>query len=398
MMLRVVLVGVVAALGVSIPSQPSCEHWYDSAQSWATSLLAEWDTWTATDTAEPRLPGAANHLGCEECRLARMRLVAKANENLSKDTALVDGAGPKTGTQKKPSDSDQRVARSQPKTVSPRAFELTEAAAAFCPIAAIILNGTPDLHAGSASTSRENQASVAGPELSEPAEAAELVIWSGFCRLGNEAISSAAESESEVLYSDEDGSDMPITQESFICGFSAFAPPFLTAATAPPEVPEAARSVAERVADDDATDGMIMSCLDEALGWDEVVDVVASAPTVDPFLADLPVDVFVPERAAVIATVPAPPSNTTQDAAVAVAVAGPGRPALSSFLEDLPSDVFAPMPPSPDQELAAKDRPLADVGPQPARLGDAVELTRRAVSAWVSVLIGPALVQEGARR
>ena len=70
MMLRVVLVGVVAALGVSIPSQPSCEHWYDSAQAWATSLLAEWDTWTAPDAAEPRLPGAANHMGCEECRLA----------------------------------------------------------------------------------------------------------------------------------------------------------------------------------------------------------------------------------------------------------------------------------------------------------------------------------------
>jgi hypothetical protein len=76
------------------------------------------------------------------------------------------------------------------------------------------------------------------------------------------------------------------------------------------------------------------------------------------------------------------------------------RPALpsSSFLEDLPSDVFVPALTPPEEELVAKDRPLAGVAPQPARLGDAVELTRRAVSAWVSVLIGPALVQEGARR
>ena len=49
MMLRLVLVGMVAALGVSIPSQPSCEHWYDSAQAWAMSLMAEWDTWEPSD-------------------------------------------------------------------------------------------------------------------------------------------------------------------------------------------------------------------------------------------------------------------------------------------------------------------------------------------------------------
>ncbi len=153
-----------------------------------------------------------------------------------------------------------------------------------------------------------------------------------------------------------------------------------------------------RAVDHDAADGMLMSCLDEALESNEDVDVVTSEPTVDPFLADLPADVFVPEQVAVITPAPVPPSNTTQEAAVAIAVAGPVRPAGASFLDDLPSDVFVPMPPSPDQEPAAKDRPLAGVGPPPARLGDAVELTRRAVSAWVSVLIGPALVQEGSRR
>ena len=394
MMLRVVLVGVVAALGVSIPSQPSCEHWYDSAQAWATSLLAEWDTWAATDAAEPRLPGAANHIGCEECRLARMRLVAQANENLSKDAALVDAKGPKTGTEKKSTDGDMSVVPSQPKTVAAKPFELTEIAAAYGPFAALYLSGTPNLSAGNASDSRGNQARVAGPELSEPAEAAELVISSDFCRLGNESIAVASESEEPS----GDGSDLAITQESFICGFGEFEPPLLTAAMGSPEMPEAARSAIAPVADHATTDGMLISCLDEALEWDETVDAVASAPTVDPFLADLPADVFVPEHVAVIATAPARAPSTTQEAVVAIAVAAPVRSAGASFLDDLPGDVFAPMAPSPDQEPASTDRPLAGAAPPPARLGDAVELTRRAVSAWVSVLIGPALVQEGARR
>ena len=36
---------MVAALGVSIPSQPGCGHYFESAQAWATALLSEWDTW-----------------------------------------------------------------------------------------------------------------------------------------------------------------------------------------------------------------------------------------------------------------------------------------------------------------------------------------------------------------
>ena len=60
-----------------------------------------------------------------------------------------------------------------------------------------------------------------------------------------------------------------------------------------------------------------------------------------------------------------------------------------------PDDVFAH--PSVDQSKLEANHPLAGIASQPPRLGDAVELTRRAVSAWVSVLIGPALV-DGSRR
>ena len=93
MMLRLVLVGVVAALGVSVPSQPSCEHWFESAQAWTTSLLAEWDTWEPEVEDGPRLVGTPNAIGCEECRLARMRLLASAPETSKAEVIVAAGNG-----------------------------------------------------------------------------------------------------------------------------------------------------------------------------------------------------------------------------------------------------------------------------------------------------------------
>ena len=85
MTLRLVLVGMVAALGVSIPSQPSPEHWFESAEAWATSLLAEWDTWEPTDEDETASAAKRDHLDCEECRLARLRLASSATRAAAGD-------------------------------------------------------------------------------------------------------------------------------------------------------------------------------------------------------------------------------------------------------------------------------------------------------------------------
>src|ERR1017187_10534153 len=79
MMLRLALVGMVAALGVSIPSEPGSGSWFVSAEAWATSLLAEWDTWEPSDGDESGVVGTQGHIGCEECRLARLRLLANAS-------------------------------------------------------------------------------------------------------------------------------------------------------------------------------------------------------------------------------------------------------------------------------------------------------------------------------
>ncbi len=45
MMLRLALVGVVAALGVTLPTQTSCDNWLTASERWARSVLADWDTW-----------------------------------------------------------------------------------------------------------------------------------------------------------------------------------------------------------------------------------------------------------------------------------------------------------------------------------------------------------------
>jgi hypothetical protein len=49
MVLRLVLVGMVAALGVTLPSRHELETWGHSAQCWINARMAEWDTRTSID-------------------------------------------------------------------------------------------------------------------------------------------------------------------------------------------------------------------------------------------------------------------------------------------------------------------------------------------------------------
>jgi hypothetical protein len=63
MISRLVLVGMVAALGVTLPSWPECEGWCQSAQEWASARLADWDTWRPREAdsshqAQPPIPAA----------------------------------------------------------------------------------------------------------------------------------------------------------------------------------------------------------------------------------------------------------------------------------------------------------------------------------------------------
>src|SRR6476469_3973315 len=44
MTLRLVLLSLVAALGLTIPGGPLVEHWISSTQSWMNAKFADWDT------------------------------------------------------------------------------------------------------------------------------------------------------------------------------------------------------------------------------------------------------------------------------------------------------------------------------------------------------------------
>jgi hypothetical protein len=71
MMLRLVLVGIVAGLGVTIPSPPVGLGWLGSAERWANSVLADWDSWRPSDSDGEREHLVVSIHDCEQCRLAR---------------------------------------------------------------------------------------------------------------------------------------------------------------------------------------------------------------------------------------------------------------------------------------------------------------------------------------
>jgi hypothetical protein len=49
MISRLVLLGMVAALGVTLPSEQECARWFDAMRVWASAELADWDTWKPKD-------------------------------------------------------------------------------------------------------------------------------------------------------------------------------------------------------------------------------------------------------------------------------------------------------------------------------------------------------------
>jgi hypothetical protein len=354
MMLRLVLVGMVAALGVSIPSKPGPERWFDSAETWATSLLAAWDTWEPTDGDENLPAGKRDHLDCEECRLARIRLAANA----------------------------MRAVAGDPPAPNSVAFEPIRVSEPFESDIARELNLVSEELDSTAVTSNANVATATNTEPPLPADAFEIAEW-------------------DELYPDE---------------------------TAPLEVvkPVNIGSFDDELSSCFDEDGVQGGCLDEAqAAWEDA-----------PVLADLPRDVFAPGTPAV-ATAPfwkplavpgfgtlaclAPRASNAAASSDSPAVDGPESARAVTLVElprqvfaplpepvaeprstrgllvDLPRDVFAPAPVVISQEPLQTNQSLAGTHTQPARLGDAVELTRRAVSAWVSVLIGPALVDVSRR-
>ena len=100
MMLRLVLVGMVAALGVTIPGGTNRGGWLVSAGRWANSAVVDWDTWRPDSVAGQSRRIVTTRHGCEQCRLARAAIAlreqaaaASAVAEATKSRAVPTGAG-----------------------------------------------------------------------------------------------------------------------------------------------------------------------------------------------------------------------------------------------------------------------------------------------------------------
>ncbi|HEX3451578.1 MAG TPA: hypothetical protein VHS97_25215, partial [Isosphaeraceae bacterium] len=80
MTLRLVLVSMVAALGLTIPNRMDCKRFFDCAESRASSFLAGWDTWRPGEGPGHRKSGATATRECELCRLARAQVALRAQK------------------------------------------------------------------------------------------------------------------------------------------------------------------------------------------------------------------------------------------------------------------------------------------------------------------------------
>lgn len=75
MFARLVMVGLVAALGVTLPSRLECDRWMSSAQNWACRVLADWDTWKPRESDAYCLPPDSQATASSTGRLARVERI-----------------------------------------------------------------------------------------------------------------------------------------------------------------------------------------------------------------------------------------------------------------------------------------------------------------------------------
>jgi hypothetical protein len=230
------------------------------------------------------------------------------------------------------------------------------------------------------------------------ADAAELGIWGDLCRILDEPIAIAENSDASA----DDGPGADTGERSTVCDIGGSSQTETARTGGHPKSPNEGAIQSAKPIHETRSDERAISCFDEECGPDDVLEEIETAPRAIAKLPDLPPDVFgnapVPSALAdAHKGSDVPKAAATPGAADAPKIADATGTKSPAFLLDLPSDVFA----QPAEVLARKpiphEEPIAGSPSQPHRLGDAVELTRRAVSAWVSVLIGPALVDGSPR-
>ncbi|MFI5455581.1 MAG: hypothetical protein ACHRXM_09030 [Isosphaerales bacterium] len=401
MLLRLALVGMVAALGVTLPSQPKCERWFDSAQNWASGILADWDTWKPREGNDDCLLGARGRTDCPQCRLARARLAAdERNPATAAEPAAIATVSYAMRLGARRAAEPREALPSQPENresialepivldedlFSRVAFQLNRMAEGIgiptaCPV--------PPPPAPAPPTVVDTT-----PLALEPIAASddlELSVLGELCRVALET--RAPVSPARVAARKPRDVEQP-DDDSFVCGAGDLDETLSTQVAAskpmPAVTPETAGGDFVALSETD-----LDFCSGNACLLDRFIE---DAPTPPPvaLLADLPQDVFGPSPKTTLAEAPRVASGPPRAAAPRVTSGRRGVVALA----DLPRDVFAPPEPSPTsrQDTSSSSRSIVGRGSAQPRLGHAVELTREALYAWMNVLTGPALVDVTSR-
>jgi hypothetical protein len=434
MMLRVVLVGVVAALGVTLPSQAHCDKWFDLAQDWASSVLADWDTWKPRDSdgnaCRLDAGGAAE---CPECRLARARLVS----NQRKPTTSNDFKTPAVETRAlalgpQPAGGEPHVIAPGPAKQEPISFEPIVVAENLDLGVAYELNRLSEGVAVAPVPAVRCDEPLSPGDPIPCSEHLELSLLSQLWRFAGERwihADSGRPGEAAVGELDQ------TVDEFWLCGENDD-----VVAPTEPAVASQPKNGAATIKDAAAAATSPEACTDFDLEMAfEIAQSLGKLPTPRPVpvVPDLPRDVFAPAQSTAVVTLPR-------------AVRAPAR---ETVLADLPVNVFAPPAVNAEPQshvanesepgltlgviveaeaeiLSASQRQIASVDesaqasaaigsrsqtpidpraacpektsaapgatasgsfPQP-EFGDAVELTREALFAWMKVLAGPAVV------
>ncbi|WP_337177353.1 hypothetical protein [Paludisphaera sp.] len=333
MTLRLVLISLVAGLGLGLPTWPTIEGWVAGAQKWMNARLA-----AADDRAGER------HVIIHDLLAAEMQRAHAAS--LANRTAAAPALAPR------------RPIIAVEHSIAPRRHAASSVAA---PLA--LPFPLPKL---------DDYLAVATTELATPAPTISavrpddlaLLAWDRARPEGYRLAAALAEGIREAADRDRDARAFVAMGESSDLYFDAMALADLK--------PEPAPIPAEAVA---AVDGPEPVALEGPL---PVAAGPAPAPLPDFSEMETSADLYF---APAIVDEPAPAPE-----AMLAETPEPAAVEATTALVELPADVFAPEEPKAELIVAAEPLP-----PSP-EVNRAVRLTREALSAWINVLSGPALV------
>lgn len=421
MTLRLVLVTMVAALGVTIPSGPVWEHWFSSTRTWSSCSWTARNGWTAG--RGPTSIVAEESRPCELCRLARARLALREHKaatpslvgmvkqevakpaNATKASAAHENAAtvvqhndeiPGGGSPMRAPTAVPAIAAAQKPITVPagvvardlvRTPELlldlpadvfTPAAVAFrpTPVSAASHERVAPMQTGQAETTSGQRSVVTVAQVAPPVSISEdLDLWL-FAELSRSVPETATVDHPTAVADCEDpGASVP--DGTFLCG-DGFGPDDVTDVESPLAGPEHAPARDGNQAAAPSTGAAFEIEDDAAYEFEESADEASAIASVQT-ASELPWPAFVPLEQFGRADTNLGISNPQPAAATSRAVSSP----------DAGQSVSSARQTSASSTCGG--------APRESGLGQAVQLTRNAVAAWVRVLSGPALVNVTAR-